>query len=312
MKFPILKNKKYSFIFSGTLVLLSLLFMFLPGFRLQMGIDFVGGTEALLSFEENMPTAEDIEHIYSETFSEEKFPEATFSSNGSEVSIRSHTLSPEEQDQMIASFQKNNFNAKIEGSSTVGSMLGDYFKMQAFWTILAALTMIIVYLSWAFRKVPAGISSFKFGLAAIIALLHDVFITTGVFAFLGAFISLEVDTMYVTALLTVLGFSVHDTIVVFDRFRENLIGKKISQKNITTIAENSLWQTMGRSLHTSISTLFVLGAVLFLGAPSLFPFIFALAFGILIGTYSSIFLATPLLVGWISKDLAEAEKNTQA
>ena len=315
MKFSILKNKKYGFIFSGALVALSALFLILPGFRLQMGIDFVGGTEYLLSFEESekVPSSDEIKNIYSETFKEiEKSPKSTFSSNGHEVSVRSHTLSHEEQIQILETFEKNNFLATVEGVSTVGSSLGDYFKIQAFWTILAAISMIILYLAWAFRKVPAGISSFKFGLAAIIALLHDVFITTGVFAFLGAFISgLEVDTMYVTALLTVLGFSVHDTIVVFDRLRENLIGKKISAKVIEKIAENSIWQTMGRSLHTSISTLFVLGAVLILGAPSLFAFIFALAFGILIGTYSSIFLATPILIGWIKKDLEANQENPE-
>ena len=308
MKFSILKNAKYGFIFSGALVFLSALFMILPGFRLQMGIDFVGGTEYLLDFPENVPTTDEISKMYSDTFSDEKFPKSTFSKNGTEVSIRSHTLSPQEQVEVITTFEKNNFTAKVEGVSTVGSSLGEYFKIQAFWTILAAISMIILYLAWAFRKVPAGVSSFKFGLAAIIALLHDVFITTGVFAFLGAFMTLEVDTMYVTALLTVLGFSVHDTIVVFDRFRENIIGKKISPTLIEKIAEESLWQTMGRSLHTSISTLFVLVSVLLLGAPSLFAFIFALTFGILIGTYSSLFIATPLLVKWIVKDL---QANTE-
>ena len=132
-------------------------------------------------------------------------------------------------------------------------------------------------------------------------ILHDVLIIAGVFAFLGQFINLEVDTLFVTALLTVLGFSVHDTIVVFDRLRENLKGKKTEL--FEQIAEDALWQTMGRSIHTSVSTLFVLVAIVLWGAPSLFAFVFALAFGIFIGTYSSIFIAMQILVIWVKRDL---------
>lgn len=302
--FPILQNKKYGFIVSSILIILSLFFLLTPGFRLSMGIDFTGGTEVIWSFSEERPSLNEIEEIYRKTLGEDISAQASTIQNSTELIVKSHVLSAESQTELIQSLQQKYPSATVEGVSTVGSSLGEYFQSQAFLTIGIAIIAIVLFLAWAFRSVPKGISSWKFGMAAIVALVHDVLIIAGVFAFLGQFILLEVDTLFVTALLTVLGFSVHDTIVVFDRIRENLQGKK--SELIEQIAESSLWQTMGRSIHTSVSTLFVLVAVLIWGAPSIFAFIFALSAGILIGTYSSIFIATPLLVMWIREDLKKA------
>ncbi len=304
MRFDIIKNKKYGFIFSGILVALSLFFLISPQFRLSLGIDFVGGTELILSSETSKISTEILENVYIDTFGEEISPKVSEIQGNTDFIIKSHELSSEDQSVLLQELHKIDPLLKIEGVSTVGASLGDYFKSQALTTLLLAITAIILFLAWTFRSVPKGISSWRFGMTAIIALVHDVLIIAGAFALLGQFINLEVDTLFVTALLTVLGFSVHDTIVVFDRLRENLNGKKSHM--IEQIAEDSLWQTMGRSLHTSFSTLFVLLSLLFWGAPSIFAFIFALSFGIFIGTYSSIFIATPLLVLFIQKDLANA------
>ena len=304
MRFNIIKNKKYGFIFSGILVFLSLFFLISPQFRLSLGIDFVGGTELILSSQTNELTTDQIEKTYISIFGEDIAPHVSKIAGSNDFIIKSHELRSDDQIKLLHELQKINPSVKIEGVSTVGASLGDYFKTQALITLLLAIIAIIFFLAWTFRSVPQGISSWRFGITAIIALIHDVLIIAGAFAFLGQFINLEVDTLFVTALLTVLGFSVHDTIVVFDRIRENLRGKK--SQLIEEIAEQSLWQTMGRSLHTSLSTLFVLLSLLFFGAPSIFAFIFALSFGIFIGTYSSIFIATPLLVLFIQKDLENA------
>ncbi len=304
MRFDIIKNKKYWFSFSGVLVFLSLFFLIAPSFRLSLGIDFVGGTELILSSENTELNSEILKEVYVDLFGKEISPKVSEIQGGHDFVIKSHELSSENQEKLLEELQKKDESIKVEGVSTVGASLGNYFKTQALTTLLMAISAIILFLAWTFRTVPKGISSWRFGMTAIIALVHDVLIIAGAFALLGQFINLEVDTLFVTALLTVLGFSVHDTIVVFDRLRENLNGKK--SHLIEQIAEDSLWQTMGRSLHTSISTLFVLVSLLIWGAPSIFAFIFALSFGIFIGTYSSIFIATPLLVLFIQKDLENA------
>ncbi len=152
------------------------------------------------------------------------------------------------------------------------------------------------YIAYAFRKIPKRVSPWKFGFSAIVALAHDIVITLGVFALLGY----EVNVFFITALLTIMGFSVHDTIVVFDRIRENLKGQT-SKQSFGDIADISLNQTLARSINTSVSTLFPLLALYIWGAGSLRTFVFALIVGILVGTYSSIFIASPVLTLWQGK-----------
>lgn len=309
--FPLLQNKKYGYIFSSVLIFLSLVFLIMPQTQLRFGIDFTGGTELILSFEDTIPSSDQVITAYDTAFGVDvKVPKTTAIQGENEILVRSHILSSSEVETIKSTFDNQGFIATVQGVSTVGASMGDYFKSQAIWVVLTALTALIAFVAWAFRKVPAGIPSWKFGGAAIIALIHDVLIIMGVFAVLGQFISLEVDTMFVTAILTVLGFSVHDTIVVFDRIRENLQGKKSSL--LGEIAEASLWQTMGRSVHTSVSTLFVLVSMLIWGAPSIFAFVFAIACGIVIGTYSSIFIATPILVDWAKSSIAEFTEEEKA
>ncbi len=307
MKFSILGNAHKAYWFSGIISILGLFFLFAPGFRLQMGIDFVGGTEITWNIPSNVATPAQLEEIYNATFGSDISPKATAVSNSSFLLVRSHTLSAEQIDQITIAVQSAWQGSAREGVATVGSTLGEYFQIQALYTITVTILAIVLFLAWSFRNMPAGISSWKFGGAALVALAHDVIIIAGVFAFLGQFIRLEVDTLFVSALLTVLGFSVHDTIVVFDRIRENMKGK--SSRLIRLVVEDSLWQTMGRSINTSLSAIIVLVAILIWGPSSLFAFVFALAFGIFFGTYSSIFIASPLLVHWIEKDVEKMEKE---
>lgn len=183
--------------------------------------------------------------------------------------------------------------------TTIGPIIGETLLQKAIVAVIFALIMIIAYIGFAFRKVPKSVSPWRFGATAIIALLHDVIIVTGIFAVLGYLFNVEIDALFITAMLTVFGYSVNDTIVIFDRLRENLL-RHADSGNFGEITDQSLNQTMARSINTALSTIIALLAVLIWGAPSIFYFVLALTLGTFIGTYSSIFVAGPLLVKWKS------------
>ncbi|MCK4553756.1 protein translocase subunit SecF [Candidatus Parcubacteria bacterium] len=178
---------------------------------------------------------------------------------------------------------------------SVGPSIGQELKRKSIAAIIIVLVAIVLYIAWAFRKVSKPIASWKYGLTAVITLFHDVMIVVGVFAVLGRFAGMEINTAFVAAILTVLGYSVNDTIVVFDRIRENLPRSDEDFEGTVNISVN---QTLRRSINTSITTLLVLLAVFFFGGSSIRDFVLALSIGVFIGTYSSIFLASPLLVVW--------------
>jgi preprotein translocase subunit SecF len=179
----------------------------------------------------------------------------------------------------------------------VSSSIGQHFQREAFVAIGLALIAIILFVAVAFRKIPKIINPWRFGAVSIIALFHDVLVIVGVFAVLGYVADVELDLQFITALLATLGFSVNDTIVILDRVRENL-NKQKSKESFEDVVEKSIQQTFRRSINTSLSTLFPLIFLLLFGAESIFYFMLALTIGITIGTYSSIFIAAPLLVSW--------------
>lgn len=170
-------------------------------------------------------------------------------------------------------------------------------------SVLLASLAIIAYIAFAFRKTPPPLKSWNFGVAAIIAVLHDALLVIGVFAILGHFFGVQVDSLFVTAVLTIIGFSVHDTIVVFDRIRENL---RRYNGSFEEIVDRSITETMARSINTSLTVLIVLLAFFLFGGGSIHNFILALLIGILSGTYSSIFNAAPLLVSYNKHKLKKA------
>lgn len=178
-------------------------------------------------------------------------------------------------------------------------MIGRELSQKALIALLLASLAIVVYIAFSFRRIPKPASSWRFGIAAVVALIHDVLVVVGIFAILGRFLNVEVDTLFITALLTIIGFSVHDTIVVFDRIRENLL--KNMGKRFIDVANLSVVQTLGRSLNTSLTVVFVLIALLLFGGETIRWFVVALLVGIISGTYSSIFNATALLVWWEEK-----------
>jgi len=178
---------------------------------------------------------------------------------------------------------------------SVGPSIGQELKIKSLYAIIIVLILIVAYIAYSFRKVSKPVASWKYGMAAIVALFHDVMIVLGVFALLGKFYGVEIDTAFVAAILTVLGYSVNDTIVVFDRIRENL---PKSDNDFASTVNTSLNETFGRSVNTSLTTLLVLLSIFFFGGETIKYFVLALSIGVVAGTYSSIFLASPLLVKW--------------
>ena len=182
---------------------------------------------------------------------------------------------------------------RITSIEAVSALIGSENIRNATIAVAVAAVAILLYVTWAFRRVP---SPFRYGSAAIVALLHDLIIVLGIFSILGKFANLEVNAMFITGVLTVIGYSVNDTIVVFDRIRENV--GKYQNIALPDIANISVRETIGRSLNTSITLLIVIAALLLFGGPTIQPLLLVLLVGVVVGTYSSIFVATLMLVSW--------------
>ncbi len=288
-----MKFKMLYFVLSLVLILPGLFYMAASG--LKLGIDFTGGALLEYKFEKSA----DVNEIKNELRGQGVEVGQISSSGENTYIIRTK---PIEQDKLNAVKDKLSAKfGKIEERrvENVGPVIGNELKVKALLALLVSSVVIVLYIAFSFRKVPKPASSWRFGITAIVALLHDVLLVIGVFAILGHFFKVEVDTLFVTALLTVIGFSVHDTIVVFDRIRENLI--KNINKNFTEVANISIVQTLGRSLNTSLTVVFVLTALLLFGGETIKWFVVALLVGIVSGTYSSIFNATALLAYWEEK-----------
>jgi preprotein translocase subunit SecF len=181
--------------------------------------------------------------------------------------------------------------------NTVGPTIGSEVASRAILSVLAASLGILAYLWYAFRRVPNAI---RYGVCAVIALLHDVLVVVGIFSILGELFGIEIDALFITAMLTVIGFSVHDTIVVFDRIRENLLKRRFD--TFDKVVNYSLVQTLTRSINTSLTVIFTLSALFLFGGVSIRDFVLALLIGIVSGTYSSIFNASMMLVVWENKE----------
>ncbi len=221
--------------------------------------------------------------------------------------IRTRTLTEEEHQKLLQWFKKNYQHVGLTENrfESIGPIIGQELKDKAVVAIIIVLITIVLYVAYAFRKVSRPVASWKYGLAAIVALAHDVLIVVGVFVVLGRLMNVEVGILFVTALLTVLGYSVNDTIVVFDRIRENLIYRP--RETFVETVNQSVNETMLRSINTSLTTLLVLLAVFFFGGATIKYFVLALIVGTMAGTYSSIFIASPLLVTWHQWGLKRAK-----
>jgi len=259
---------------------------------LNLGVDFTGGTLVELNFSKQIDRVE-LEKI----IEAKKIDVASIAASGQNTYlIRTKQLTDSEGKTLLDSTKEKYGDVKEISKQTIGPTIGAELLQKSLLAIVIASLAIVIYIAWAFRRVPKPASSWRFGVSAIVALLHDVLVVVGVFSILGHFMSVELDALFVTALLTVIGFSVHDTIVVFDRIRENL--NKGVGENFASTVNHSIIQTMGRSINTSFTVVLVLLPILLFGGASILWFTVALLIGVISGTYSSIFNAAPLLVAW--------------
>ena len=278
----LMKYKLFYLILSTLVILPGLFFLVTSG--LKLGIDFTGGALLEYKFEKQFPKAE-----------LEQYGLVTPETNNTFI-IRTKPLEHEQLTSLKNEIEQKHGKFSVLREENVGPTIGKELEQKAILATILACLFIVLYISWAFRKVPKPTSSWRFGVVAIVALIHDVLVVVGLFAILGKFLHVEIDTLFVTALLTVIGFSVHDTIVVFDRIRENL--PKYLSRKFEEVADISITQTLGRSLNTSLTVVFVLLALLLFGGESIRWFVVALLIGIISLTYSSIFNATALLAWW--------------
>jgi preprotein translocase subunit SecF len=284
-----MRYKVWYFIFSLLIILPGLYFLFTSGLRL--GIDFTGG--AVLGYRLQVTgSSEEIRKIVSDQGVEVVSVTAT----GSEYTIKTKPIEQDKINSIKQALTDKYGEIEEQRVENVGPTIGKELRTKALMALGFASLVIVLYIAFTFRKVPKPASSWRFGICAVVALIHDILLVIGIFAILGKFLAVEVDTLFVTALLTIIGFSVHDTIVVFDRIRENLL-KNIGRK-FDVVANLAVVQTLGRSLNTSLTVVFVLLALLLFGGESLRWFVVALLVGVISGTYSSIFNATALLVFW--------------
>jgi preprotein translocase subunit SecF len=292
MNYAIIQKKKIWLSFS--LVLFIVASLALAVWKVELGIDFTGGSLLEVNYSAERPEIKIVE---------EKLADLDLGSlhiqplDASGLVLRFQDSSKAKHDEVMKRLGDLAQDKKVEEVryDSVGPSIGAELKKKSTTAMTWVFIAIVLYISIAFQKISKPVASWKYGVAALIAMAHDVVITVGVFAFLGHFYGVEVNTPFVAAVLTVLGYSVHDTIVVFDRIRENLVKVDDSFENVVNISLN---QTMGRSLNTSLTVILTLVSIMIFGGSSISMFALALTVGIAMGTYSSIFVASPLLVAW--------------
>lgn len=291
----IIKNKKVFISISIALVILSIVAMVVFKINRRMGIDFTGGALTEVSYKDTIPTQADL------NVEVEKLNFGTFllqPTGNTGYLLKTRDLSEAEHGQLLQALSQNGKLSMEEKSfNSIGPSIGRELKIKAIMLIVMISLAIILFIAYAFRKVSKPVSSWKYGIIVVISLLHDVIIPVGIFSVLSHFYPAEVDTLFVVAVLTILGLSVSDTIVIFDRIRENLRNQaSIAKINFSETVGKSLDQSFVRSISTSMTVIFVLLSLFFFGPTSTKYFALMLTAGMFFGTYSSIFLASPLLV----------------
>ncbi|MEN9523995.1 MAG: hypothetical protein RL536_64 [Candidatus Parcubacteria bacterium] len=290
----VIKYRKIFYSISGILVTAS--FVSIAIWGVKPGIDFTGGTLIEVAYPAGRPDQTKIASQLAVIDPVASIRSSVTKDGEEEFIIRMKPITQAEKASVFSALSIDAENKAVEKNySSIGPVLGGEALRKSLWSIALVIIAIVLFITFAFRKVAEPVSSWKYGLVAIVALIHDVIIPTGVFSVLSHYAGYEVDTLFVTALLVVLGFSVHDTIVVFDRVRENLrLGS--GNKAFSQIVGESISQTFTRSINTSLTTLIALIVLYIFGGSTTEHFSLALIIGIAAGTYSSIFIGSPLLV----------------
>lgn len=285
----ILKLRPLWYAISGTLIVASI--VSLAVFGLRFGIDFTGGTLLSVRFQDR-PTSVEIERSLDGL----NVGDIVVQPVGDEdANLRMKTLTQEESTQVMARLKSSFKNVEELRMDSIGPAVGNELRTKSVKALVISMIAILIYIAYAFRKVSVPIQNWKYGVITVISAFHDVMLPVGVFSVLGALGYYEIGTPFIVAVLTVLGYSINDTIVVLDRVRENLHKMNGSFSHIVS---ESLKQTYVRSINTSMTTLVSLIAIFLFGGETLKPFALALIIGIVSGAYSSIFIAAPLLVTW--------------
>lgn len=288
MNIPFLRYRKIYYIFSGVLLSLSLISLLF--FGLKPGIDFTGGSLIELEFKNSPPPNKEIEKKLADL----NLGQIIIQPIGEKgILLRIKDISQETHQEILRRLE----DSKEQRFEIIGPTIGREMTKKTKIALVLALLAIISYIAFAFRKLSHPARPWQYSLSALIALFHDLLIPLGVFSILGKFYNVEITIPFIAALLTVLGYSINDTVVVFDRIRENLL--KRSFPSFEETVNQSLNQTLSRSVNTVLTVLLTLFAIYFFGGETLKYFSLALIIGITSGAYSSIFIASPLLVSWI-------------
>ena len=285
----IVKNRNVFFVITGAIVLAAIISV--ATFGLRLGTDFTGGTLVQATYAGGRPAPEALQQsLDTAGFKGYSLREA----NTSDYILRTGSLTNDQRGNLPKILSIGTNTAAIAQLTEVGPTIGTELRNKAWIALVMVLLCILLFIAFAFRKVSQPVSSWIYGLIALVTLVHDVIVPVGFYAALGHFLGAQVDTLFVTAVLTVLGFSIHDTIVVFDRVRENLRvnHERNRREDFAETAGRSLQQTFVRSINTSLTVLFTLLVLFLIGPASTRDFALTLLVGIIAGTYSSIFLAT--------------------
>lgn len=289
-------KKRWFFLVSAIAILIAIIS--LAAFKLQPGIDFSGGTSMTIDFTPKVEQSEatQLQSQLRQEITDFGHPEAIiqFQREGRNFFVRMKFISTEEVNELRdrlkeISSREVEISVPLEMSPVIAA---ETARNAGIAVIIAAIAMLL-YIAWAFRRMP---KPFRWSTCAIIALVHDALIVMGVFAILGRLSNVEVDAMFITGLLAVVGYSINNTVVVFDRIRENMI--KVISPDFAVVVNSSLLETLARSLNTSLTTLCVILALFLFGGATIHNFVMVLLIGLLAGTYSSLFIAGPLLVTW--------------
>lgn len=288
MIFSVTKTARYWYGISAILILTSL--MAIGFWGIKPGIDFIGGSVIEIKSESiNVPAVRESLKDFGDTIAEVQ------SAGEKGILIRARELSADEHGKILAKLKGDFKNTEELRFDSIGPVFSRDLLIKSVMAIVLASAGILLYLSYVFRKSGSVVSSWAFGTIAVLALIHDALVITGFFAVYAHFYNASADSLFVTAILTVIGFSVHDTIVIFNRVKTNL---RVYRLPFPELVDKSVLETFSRSINTSMTTLFVLLALLFFGGSTIRPFVATLSAGIIVGSYSSIFVAAPVLSWW--------------
>ncbi|MFA5948157.1 MAG: protein translocase subunit SecF [Candidatus Gracilibacteria bacterium] len=326
--YKFIQNSKIWYMMSGTFAIVAIMAIFVFGAKL--GFDFTGGTLLEFKFKEPITKqvlTEKLNEIEKESAAEVSIPKTPEAAVATESSTTDVTIKNEESEKLdfskaqIIESGTNSYVVKTKYLSsevhdkliekmktrlpefteprftTIGPSIGSTLLHKAIIAMILAMAMIIIYVALAFRKVPKEVGAWKFGVTAIVSLVHDLLFVTGLFVILGQIFNVEIDALFITAMLTVFGYSVNDTIIIYDRLRENLIAKE-KDETLEHTVNKALNETLTRSIYTTLTTVLPLFAILLFGSSSIFYFALALCIGTMVGAYSSMFVAAPILVSW--------------